>query len=445
MKELNEAKKLAEAQESTANFLYEERLKEKNTEIDDKGKEIRNKEKEILTLKEEIIQLESQLNIVSGKVKGVQTLVKTYDEQIIRQTGKSNPTLQLINEELDSIPQEDSSVNNSNDRILQTQELLKEKEKLEEQLNQLKWDVENEVSKTRKTEQERDKISRELKKVGKEKKNLCSQKDEIIQELEMQIASKLNKIKLMEEHNEESKKYCQELETVRSKLEKVLEKYRDFCRKIWSHFEYKETLDITVEQSQRPLLEGLFDHISLQKNKSCQLLSKAESKIKELESNAQDRSEAETTTEQNNELLLQLQDKENDIQNLNSSLTTLNTKIEQDQILNKEKAEEFAKQLQEKNNLILNHTQTLETMKKNILDMRDNLEKTFKENEAKEKEIESLKKQIEDENSWENEKLSLLSTINSHLNAVGIESDEEFVNEMPDFDTLFSIVVDKIK
>jgi len=67
--------------------------------------------------------------------------------------------------------------------------------------------------------------------------------------------------------------------------------------------------------------------------------------------------------------------------------------------LNKEKAEEFAKQLQEKNNLILNHTQTLETMKKNILDMRDNLEKTFKENEAKEKEIESLKKQIEGENS----------------------------------------------
>lgn len=67
--------------------------------------------------------------------------------------------------------------------------------------------------------------------------------------------------------------------------------------------------------------------------------------------------------------------------------------------MNKEKAEEFAKQLQEKNNLILNHTQTLETMKKNILDMRDNLEKTFKENEAKEKEIESLKKQIEGENS----------------------------------------------
>ena len=31
------------------------------------------------------------------------------------------------------------------------------------------------------------------------------------------------------------------------------------------------------------------------------------------------------------------------------------------------------------------------------------------------------------------------------MNAVGIESDEEFVNEMPDFDTLFSIVVDKIK
>ena len=229
---MNEVKKLAEAQEITANSLYEERLKEKNTEIDDKGKEIRNKEKEILTLKEEIIQLESQLNIASGKVKGVQILVKTYDEQIIRQTGKSNPTLQLINEELESIPQEDASVNNSNDRILQTQELLKEKEKLEEQLNQLKWDVENEVSKTRKTEQERDKISRELEKVGKEKKNLCSQKDEIIQELEMQIASKLNKIKLMKENNEESKKYCQELETVRSKLEKVLEKYRDFCRKI---------------------------------------------------------------------------------------------------------------------------------------------------------------------------------------------------------------------
>lgn len=182
-------------------------------------------------------------------------------------------------------------------------------------------------------------------------------------------------------------------------MNRVLEKYRHFANRVCSHFEYDEHLDITVEQSQRPLLEGLFTLISHLKTQEDQILTTAESKIEILKLKIHEYSSSQPKTDKTAKLESQLQLKENKIDDLNLSLTDLKNKIDQDKTINSQIIEKHGYQLTEKNDLILNHTQTLETMKKNILDMRDNLERTFKDNEEKDIEIEYLKEQINGGNS----------------------------------------------
>lgn len=112
------------------------------------------------------------LQVISGKIKGVQSLVHKYNSQISKETGKDNPTLKLIIEEIESIPKEEGSVDISNDRLIQMQELLKEKDKLEDQVNKLKWSLENEISNFKKIKQEKENFQRNLKKSENEKKNI---------------------------------------------------------------------------------------------------------------------------------------------------------------------------------------------------------------------------------------------------------------------------------
>jgi len=99
---------------------------------------------------------------------------------------------------------------------------------------------------------------------------------------------------------------------------------------------------------------------------------------------------------------------------------------------------------EEKNNEIMNKTGTLESMKSTIIKLRDNIQKLDEENENLKEE--KLKMIEEFGNKIEEQKLSLISTINSHLSAAGKVSEKEKEldrSKQPTFDQLFSIVIEK--
>ena len=121
------------------------------------------------------------------------------------------------------------------------------------------------------------------------------------------------------------------------------------------------------------------------------------------------------------------------------------------EILNKEK-EEFEIMVGEKNDVISGHMKTLESMRSTILTLRDNLKSAFDDVENKKNEINKYKEKIVEIESLHiqninDQRISLLSTINSHFIASGImdSKESEFSDSLPTFELLFEIIVNKIR
>ena len=160
------------------------------------------------------------------------------------------------------------------------------------------------------------------------------------------------------------------------------------------------------------------------------------------------KSQDETITELKN----QLQQKQQEINTLNDDIDLFKRK-DMDNETKDDEREKLQYLLEEKNAIISNHASTLENMKATILKLRDNLQNTFDEVKVKNNEISKLKAELEknDKHSVheiEEQKVSLLSTVNSHLTAVGCGTPSKQPRsevKKPTSSHLFKTIVDKIQ
>lgn len=434
-------RKVAEEQETIASSLYEDRLNEKNKEIEDLGKEIDRKENEIQKLKKDAISLDTKLCNFENKVKGVHSLVVAYSEQLDQDEGRTNPTVKLIKEELSSVlTSEGPSETQAIDRLNQMRELISEKEKLEAQVRQLKQDVTKEIEKAESIQRKHEKSEKDLKRILEDRDKEIKDKDDKIETLENQLRGKEEMVNKANFDKNKMEKNLEDESKRNQKFEKLIFKYRTFADKICTFFEYEESASKEEDYSDKPILNGLFNHLVNEKKMREEVLLKAEEKIRELREQLNDLAGA-PTKEQLDELALQLEKKEEEIAKLNEDLNNIRSKEEEsDKEVNEKETIDKEKQklnevIAEKNENIANYIKTLENMRSTILKLRDNLQSKIDEVAQKEKEI-------------IDQKLSLLSTLNSHITAAGFSDprEKEFTDaNPPDFDTLYKIVVDKIQ
>lgn len=326
--EQNNLKKISEEKESFTNSLYEERLKDKNNEIDELSKEINKKENEILQLKEDAIKLDTKLSTVENKVKGVQSLVQVFSDQLRSENGRTNQTIKLILEELESvIPKTEGNKSHQDERLVKMRELLKDKEKLEDQVNQLKWDIDSIISQNKKYEQESGRLQKEYDKILNEKKALSASKDTEIEQLENQLQERDQNIKHMKTDKEKIQKSFNDEKTAKDNIAALLEKYKVFVDKVCTHFKYDNSISHTGGSDDLHLLDGFFNHLNILKKQDEKVLQKAELEIKELRDSFHNRSDTETTTEHYNDIMGQLQAKEDEVKELNDKMNSMKAPI----------------------------------------------------------------------------------------------------------------------
>jgi chromosome segregation ATPase len=289
-------------------------------------------------------------------------------------------------------------------------ELLKEKEKLEDQVNQLKWDIDNVMSQNKKYEQESSRLQKENDRITNDKKALSARKDTEVEQLENQLHEKDQNMKTMRSDKEKHQKAFNDEKVKKDNITKILDNYKGFAERVCNYFDYDEAIPHTGESDDSPLLEGFFNHLAAQNVLDEKVLLKAEEKIKELRDSLHNRSEAETTTEQYNEMVGQLQAKEDEVRGLNDQISIMKVPVEEEACKDCSK---YLEQIQEKNGIISNHASTLENMRSSIVKIRDNLQSAFDELKVKDDNISTLKDEIVEQ------KLSLISTINSELSSVG--------------------------
>lgn len=146
--------KTADEQTTIANSLYEDRLNDKNTEINDLSSKLMKKDSEIGVLKEKAFELDSKLGMIENKLKEIHSLAETFKEEIESDTGRTNPTVKIIVDELECLLPGTNAPLQLSDKAVQIRELLKEKDKLEDQIDQLKWDIDKEIKRAQKAEQD---------------------------------------------------------------------------------------------------------------------------------------------------------------------------------------------------------------------------------------------------------------------------------------------------
>jgi chromosome segregation ATPase len=130
--EKDEIKKNAEEQTAIANSLYEDRLNEKDSEIEVLKKEVKNIENENTTLKNDIIKLDTKFGTNKNQIKIIKSLVSAYSDQLDKESEGENSTIKVVIEQLESLcPTDDNEPEDIPDKTDQLRELLKDKTILE--------------------------------------------------------------------------------------------------------------------------------------------------------------------------------------------------------------------------------------------------------------------------------------------------------------------------
>ena len=188
--EREDIRKAAEEQTTIANSLYEGRLNEKDGEIEALTNKLNKKESEISDQKDHVVELDAKLCDFESKIKEIYSLVKTYRKQIEQDTGRTNPTVKLIADELSTlIPKDDEEIELS-DKASQIRELSRENNKLENQIEQLQWDIENEAKQTQRVQQQLERLQKELEATVLNKDAEMQAKDEQIRQANVQVKGK---------------------------------------------------------------------------------------------------------------------------------------------------------------------------------------------------------------------------------------------------------------
>ena len=154
-------------------------------------------------------------------------MVKTYRQQIEQDSGRVNPTLKLITDELSALnPKEDEEIELS-DKASQIRELSKENNKLENQIEKLKWDVENEVKQTQKVQQQLNRLQKEYETTVLNKDSEIKSKEEQISQMNLQLKNNEDELLRNNEVNIEERDNLQNLINKEKQLNEKYEKASD--------------------------------------------------------------------------------------------------------------------------------------------------------------------------------------------------------------------------
>lgn len=233
MEEQSNLRKQAEEQETITNSLYEERLKEKNKETEDLNKEMQRKDSEIYQLKQDALKLDTKRCNLENKIKGIHSLVAAHSEQVAKDGAKLNPTIKLVLEELGAVTSSPDLEDSQNaDRLNKMRELLKENEKLEEQINQLKWDIDKETSNAKRAMEDRDRTKNNYNQHLTECKDKMLSKNNEINDLREKLLAKDEHLTTFEGDRNNIQQTLEKAKKERDRLQKALDKYKTFSVKI---------------------------------------------------------------------------------------------------------------------------------------------------------------------------------------------------------------------
>jgi len=276
-------RKVSEEQENNAASLYESRLDDKNQEIEVLHKDVNKKDAEILALKQDSIKFENKLGTIEAKVKSVQSLIDNYDKELEQESGSKNQTVKLISDELKAVlPNDDRSITQSDDKLNQIRELLKDKNQLENQVKQLKWDIEHESHLVKQSEQDKSTLQEKLEDLKKahtkeiqDKTSKINSFETTLEEKDAKIATSDGKIAKLDKLVEGGKQRV-------LKLENNISRYTQFTNTLFNSFDYHHA----IEDDQGNLeFEGFFKHLARQNNKRDEIIKKAESEVHKLREN----------------------------------------------------------------------------------------------------------------------------------------------------------------
>ncbi|CAI2380107.1 unnamed protein product [Moneuplotes crassus] len=378
--EKEDAQRQAEDKENLTNSLYEERLRDKDKEIHAKNKQVTQKESEIIQLKEEAIALEDRINNIEAKVNSAHSLVETYGDQIARKNGKPNPTIQLILETIEEVSKEKASSNNSeNQRLIQMQELLREKEVLSEKISKLESDLHKANASVHRLEQENYTLTANLEDEQLKLQDELNSKETLVQKHQRSIQNKETELALWKDKFDKSNTSSSQHSNSAMEKQRILEKYVQLVDNICNYFSFTNTINQKEEESKEPLLEGLFVHLDSQKRETEKTIKNLKDQIKENSVSMVDRSEVETATKQHNELQLQIQAKEDEIDNLQGIINTLkeenSNKVNESVVIPlRETITNFQNELAEKDKVIASNAQNMELMRSSTIKLKEGLQ-----------------------------------------------------------------------
>ena len=430
--EILRIRKTAEEQETIANSLYENRLEEKNREIEKLEADLRKKNEQITR---DISQLEDSLGMreeqAARDIEKLKTDLKKKDEQASKEIEKLKADQRKKDEQAS----------------IEIEKLKADQRKKDEQAS---IEIEKLKSDQRKKDEQ---VSKEFEKLKSDLRKKEEQTNIDIDKLKSELRKKEEQAITDSYEKDKAEQSAMKEKVLKEKSEAILEKYRTFSIKVCSHFKYEEPFTHEDEERYSTILDGLFRHLQQQKLREKEQYTKqieehAKSEVAKLKQIYEVQSSSKTNQEIE-KLLSEVSNKKIEITNLNDTIVQLK---QENEILYKEK-EDLEGMVGEKNEVITGHMKTLENMKTTILTLRDNLKTAFDDVENKKKEVEKYnKKFVEMEaNNVQNlsdQRISLLSTINSHFIATGIvdEKENDFNDSyQPTFESLFEIVVNKIR
>lgn len=484
--EILSIKKTAEEQESIASSLYENRLEEKNREIEKLEAELRSKNDQITR---NITQLEDDLSkredLATKDIDKLKAELRRKEDQAARDIDRMKAELK---KKEDQATKEIEKLKSENKRIEQqatfdVDNIKNELKNIEQQaiidIDKLKNDIKrkeeqaaNEIEKLKSDFKKKE--DQAVKEIERLKADLRRKEDQAVKDIEKiktniknkeqqaiididKLRTELNKkeeqIAIDSYEKDKAEQNLIKEKALREKTESILEKYRVFSTKICSHFKYEEPFTHEDEEKYSTILDGLFRHLQQQK------LREIDQHTKQMEEHAKNEVaklkkiyEAQSSNKTNQEiekLLSEVSNKKIEISNLNDAIAQLK---QDNEVVYKEK-EDLEAMVGEKNEVITGHMKTLENMKTTILTLRDNLKTAFDDVENRKNEVDKYNKKLLDverihQQNINDQRISLLSTINSHFVAIGVVNDKEHGfsgSYQPTFEILFEIVVNKIK
>ena len=323
---------------------------------------------------------------------------------------------------------------------------LKHSQNLVKDLQQKLKLHEDEIMNIKKTADEQETIANSL------YENRLDEKNREIEKLEADLSKKEEQAAIDHYEKDKAEQNLIREKALKDKIELVLEKYRTFSVKVSSYFKYEESFTHEDEERCVAILDGLFKHLQILKKTEKDLHAQqmdehAKGEVAKLKQVYEFQS-SNKTNQEIEKLLIELSDKKMEIGRLNDSVLQYK---QENEGLYKDR-EDLEVMVGEKNEVISGHMKTLESMRTTILTLRDNLKSAFDDVENNKKEINKYKdkfSEIEETHTQNlnDQRVSLLSTINSHFIAAGfVDSKENSSNSNPpSFESLFEAIVNKIR